>query len=72
MTRWAIGYRVLDANHDPHAASVLQTAHQLLMDYADHITDETLRRSFLENVATHRELQAAYAHHADSAGAIAA
>src|SRR5262245_14752929 len=52
-------YRVLDTTHDPRATTVLQTALRLLHQYADSITDEGLRRSFLENVATHRELLAA-------------
>lgn len=49
-------YRVLDATDDPRAAALLQTAQRLLYEYADTIADETLRRSFLENVATHREI----------------
>ena len=53
-------YRVLDANYDPRATTILQTAHHLLHEYANHITDDSLRRSFLENVATHRELVRAY------------
>ena len=47
---------MLEANHDPRAAMVLDTAQRLLHDSADHITDDGLRQSFLENVATHREL----------------
>jgi predicted ATPase/DNA-binding SARP family transcriptional activator len=49
-------YRVLDAVHDPRAAALLQTAQRLLHEYADTITDDLLRRSFLENVATHRAI----------------
>ena len=55
------GYRVLDANHDPRATAVLQTAHDVLHEYADRITDAASRHSFLENVATHRELRRAFA-----------
>jgi predicted ATPase/WD40 repeat protein/DNA-binding SARP family transcriptional activator len=54
-------YRVLTANHDPRAAPVLRTAHTLLQQYADHITDDDLRRSFFENVVVHRTLQQAFA-----------
>jgi hypothetical protein len=35
---------------------VLQTAQRVLQEYAAQIPNTTLRRSFLENVATHREL----------------
>jgi predicted ATPase len=49
-------YRVLAATHDPRAAAVLQTARQRLRSAADTIADTALRRSFLEQVATHREL----------------
>jgi hypothetical protein len=50
-------YRVLEANGDPRAATVLQTAHDLLQEYAGHIADDALPSSFLENVPTHRELR---------------
>jgi predicted ATPase/DNA-binding SARP family transcriptional activator len=49
-------YRVLEANHDPRAQEILTTAHNLLQERAVRITDEELRRSFLENVAAHREI----------------
>jgi predicted ATPase/DNA-binding SARP family transcriptional activator/tetratricopeptide (TPR) repeat protein len=49
-------YRVLDMQRDPRAATVLQDAARLLHEYAADITDDSLRRSFLENVPTHREL----------------
>jgi hypothetical protein len=48
-------YRVLAANHDPRAAAVLQTARQRLHAAAAQL-DDALRRSFMEHVATHREL----------------
>ncbi|HJZ46522.1 MAG TPA: hypothetical protein VKE41_05125, partial [Roseiflexaceae bacterium] len=54
-------YRVLKANGDPRAATVLQAGQRLLHEYADRITDEALRRSFLENVAAHHELMSAAA-----------
>jgi len=49
-------YHVLKAAGDSHAGDVLQTAHTLLMEQAAKIVDETRRRSFLENVAMHREI----------------
>jgi tetratricopeptide (TPR) repeat protein len=53
-------YHVLRANQDPRAGSILHTAHALLQERAARIKDEELRRSFLENVAAHREIVAAY------------
>jgi len=49
-------YRVLRADLDPRAEAVLDTAHRLLQEQAAKITDEEMRRSFLENVAAHREI----------------
>jgi hypothetical protein len=49
-------YRILKANADPRAEEVLAEAHNLLQERAAKITDKELRRSFLENVAAHREL----------------
>jgi tetratricopeptide (TPR) repeat protein len=49
-------YRVLHANQDPRAQVLLTTAHGLLQDQAAKIEDEGMRRSFLENVLTHREI----------------
>ncbi|MFN2186944.1 MAG: tetratricopeptide repeat protein, partial [Anaerolineae bacterium] len=53
-------YRVLVTNQDPRAQGLLDTAHELLQEQAAKITDEKLRRSFLENVAAHRELAQAF------------
>jgi tetratricopeptide (TPR) repeat protein len=53
-------YRALRANQDRRARDILTTAHSLLQDQAAKIGDEALQRSFLENVAAHRELVAAY------------
>jgi tetratricopeptide (TPR) repeat protein len=53
-------YRVLRANGDSRAWEVLDTAHRLLQVQADKISDEALRRSFLEKVAAHREIIAAW------------
>jgi tetratricopeptide (TPR) repeat protein len=49
-------YHVLEANHDPRAATVLETAQRLLQEYAAQIPNTALRRSFLQNVAAHRDL----------------
>jgi hypothetical protein len=49
-------YRVLQANRDPRAEGVLATAHQLLQERAAKISDEELRRSFLERVPANREI----------------
>ena len=49
-------YRVLRANHDDRAPSILKVAHRLLQVRADHISDAGMRRAFLKNVAAHREI----------------
>jgi len=54
-------YRVLQANGDSRANEVLQEAHGLLQERAAKISDEGERRSFLKNVAAHRELVSEYA-----------
>lgn len=51
-------YRVLHASGDPRAAHILDQAHSLLQEQASKIGDEKLRSSFLENVASHREIMA--------------
>lgn len=56
--------RVLVAAGDSRADAVLAQGHALLVDYAEHIEDEALRQSFLENVAEHRDLHALYTQHA--------
>lgn len=53
-------FRVLTANHDGRAESILQTAYALLQRYAGHIADGGLRRSFWENVPVHHTLYQAY------------
>jgi adenylate cyclase len=54
-------YRVLRANGDSRASEILGTGHRLLLEQAARIPDESLRRSFLENVAENRELAAEFA-----------
>ena len=49
-------YRVLCAAGNPRAQAILSTACRLLQERAAQIGDETLRRSFLENVVAHREI----------------
>ena len=49
-------YHVLRAAGDARAEVILDTAHRLLQERAAKISDEKLRRSFLENVAAHREI----------------
>ncbi len=49
-------YQVLMTNHDPRALQVLTSAHNLLQEHAARIPDEATRRSYLENVAIHREI----------------
>ncbi len=49
-------YRVLCAVQDSGAQAILSKAHGLLQARAARIGDEELRRSFLENVAAHREI----------------
>jgi hypothetical protein len=53
---YLICYRVLEASGDVRAASLLQRAEQRLQECAEHITDDALRRSFLENVAAHHAI----------------
>jgi ADP-ribose pyrophosphatase YjhB (NUDIX family) len=53
-------YRVLQAAGDLWAGSILDTAYEHLQENAAKIDDERLRRSYLENVTTHREIVEAY------------
>src|SRR5262249_48480037 len=53
---YLVCYRVLEANGDRRSTAVVQLAQQGLQACASQIADAALRRSFLENVATHREL----------------
>jgi predicted ATPase/Tfp pilus assembly protein PilF len=49
-------YRALRASGDPRAQEILTTVYRRLQERAAKITGETLRRSFLANVAVHREI----------------
>jgi hypothetical protein len=53
-------YQILRASDDAQAAEVLEAAYQLLQARAEKIEKEELRRSFLENVAAHREIVAEF------------
>jgi hypothetical protein len=51
-------YHVLKYNDDPRAADVLTQVHAELQTTAAKLTDETLRRGFLDNIPEHREIMA--------------
>jgi tetratricopeptide (TPR) repeat protein len=53
-------YQALCTTDPQRATAVLQEAHQQLQDQASKITDEKLRRSFLNNVRAHRQIQENY------------
>jgi len=53
-------YRVLLANGDPRAEEILHAAYHLLQERAAAIEDQSLRRSYLENVPAHREIVATW------------
>ncbi len=53
-------YKVLEGLGDPRAVTLLVEARALLEEYASCITDETLRRSFLENISAHHFLAQAF------------
>ena len=54
-------YRVLLANGDRRAGEILDAAYHLLRERAATIEDQDLQRSYLENVAAHREIVATWA-----------
>ena len=53
-------YEVLHVLRDPNAADYLQTAYEMLQEWALTIEDKQLRRSFLENVPAHRDIIAIF------------
>ncbi len=53
-------YQVLRVKGDPRAEEVVIAAYDLLQEQAVSIGDETLERSFLENVAVHQKIVAAH------------
>ncbi len=54
-------YRVLQANQDARGPLLLNVAHTLLQEQAIKLKNEALQRSFLENVAAHREIVTEFA-----------
>jgi len=58
---YLICYHVLRASEDPRADDILEEGYQFLQEQVAKISDEGERRSFLENVAAHRELASEYA-----------
>jgi serine/threonine protein kinase/tetratricopeptide (TPR) repeat protein len=64
---YLVCYRILGSTEPSRATAVLKTAYRLLQERAMQINDETQRGSFLNNVATHQALIAAWrATHQDS------
>ena len=57
---WLTCYRVLKSCQDPRAGEVLAAAYERLQAQRSNIHDKDLERTFVENVAAHRELIAAY------------
>jgi tetratricopeptide (TPR) repeat protein len=53
-------YLVLKAVKNERAASILETAHKILLERANKIKNESLRHTFLENVPYHREILVAW------------
>jgi tetratricopeptide (TPR) repeat protein len=53
-------YRVLQANQDPRAPDILRTGRDTLLERAAKFKDEETQRSYLENVAAHREILSAW------------
>jgi DNA-binding SARP family transcriptional activator len=53
-------YKVLKAAGDPLAGDVLKDAYRQLKERAARIKEESVRHSFLENVAAHREIVRAF------------
>ncbi|MEM7126498.1 MAG: tetratricopeptide repeat protein [Chloroflexota bacterium] len=57
---------LLKRNNDSRAETLVQTAYRLLMEWASNIDDEVLSESFLNGVASHREIIQVYRQNADS------
>lgn len=57
---WLTCYQVLEAGGDRRAGEVLTAAYDRLMEQRATIHDAALERTFLEHVAAHREIIAAY------------
>lgn len=57
---YLVCYKALQATNDPRAKHVLQQGYEMVQELATKISDEGLRRSFLENVPYNRDLIAAW------------
>jgi tetratricopeptide (TPR) repeat protein len=53
-------YRVLQANQDPRAGEILRRAYDQVQIRANKISDEAIRRSFMENNLWHRDVVETY------------
>ena len=56
-------YLVLEAAQDERAASILETAHDMLLARANNIRDEAARLAFLRDIPYHREILSAWDRH---------
>ncbi len=59
-------YHILQAHQDDRATAMLRTAYATLQTVATHIDNDSTRRTFLENVPTHREIVNQYAAPSDT------
>jgi tetratricopeptide (TPR) repeat protein len=55
LADYLLCYHVLKAANDPRAVRLVDKVYHILQNRAASISDETMRRMFLENVAVHRE-----------------
>jgi len=53
-------YRVFNANQDPRGEEALEKAYQLIIEQAEKISDESMRKSYFENVQANREVLQSY------------
>jgi tetratricopeptide (TPR) repeat protein len=60
MRVYLICYQILQANLDPRAEEVLQTAYTLLQEQANRIPEEGIRQMFLVNIPWHSEILESY------------
>jgi hypothetical protein len=56
-------YRVLEAAQDSKALSVLESAHELLSERADKISDQGMRHKFIENIPYHSKIMKVWQEH---------
>ena len=53
-------YHVLQSAQDPRAAPTLLQAYHLLLTYADRAGDDAIRKQYLENITSHRQIIAEF------------